>query len=198
MNLVAGSLAVFDRSAWTIRPLGALAAEAIEKGRPLLEQYRAFSETMCRLRGKEATGWWDECLEWFGEIRQDIEALGTSEDRYGSQNRGELLVACMGERPVGCVGVRRLGPECAELKRLFVVYEARGSRVGQALVREAHRTARDLGYSRIVGEMMRWAGHGEDGGIVRFYERLGWSTTKVHDWIGEKYHVMERELHDIA
>lgn len=66
---------------------------------------------------------------------------------------GELLLArnCHGE-PIGCVGLRALGPpesECCEMKRLYTLPEVRGLGVGRALVITILDIARNLGYKEI-------------------------------------------------
>jgi GNAT superfamily N-acetyltransferase len=61
---------------------------------------------------------------------------------------GELLLARTSDRrPVGCVGLRPIAPEgCCEMKRLYVVPEARGTGIGEALVEAIIQTARRIGY----------------------------------------------------
>jgi GNAT superfamily N-acetyltransferase len=52
-------------------------------------------------------------------------------------------------RPVCGGGVKRLGPEVGEIKRMFVVPEARGRGVARLLLRALEAAARELGYSRV-------------------------------------------------
>jgi GNAT superfamily N-acetyltransferase len=60
--------------------------------------------------------------------------------------RGALLLA-PGE---GCVGVRALDAETAEMKRLYVHPRARGTGLGRALAAAAVAHARETGFSRLV------------------------------------------------
>jgi putative acetyltransferase len=60
---------------------------------------------------------------------------------------GALFLAWRHAEPLGMVGVKPLEPDIAEIKRLFVVPEARGQRIGLSLLRRALDTARRLGYS---------------------------------------------------
>ena len=59
--------------------------------------------------------------------------------------RGMLLVAFDGDDPVACGAVRRLGPDVAEIKRMYVAPRARGRGLGRKLLRELERAAIELG-----------------------------------------------------
>lgn len=64
---------------------------------------------------------------------------------------GELLLArdSMGT-PLGCAALRPLGHDgCCELKRLYVVPEARGMGLGKALLDAVLETAARIGYREI-------------------------------------------------
>ncbi|HEY2057132.1 MAG TPA: GNAT family N-acetyltransferase [Amycolatopsis sp.] len=72
-------------------------------------------------------------------------------------------------KPVGCGGLRRLGPGEAEIKRMYVVPEARGSGLSTRLLRALEEQARSYGVTRLLLET----------GIrqpdaMRFYEREGY------------------------
>lgn len=75
--------------------------------------------------------------------------------RY-AEPRGALVLAFAdrgSEHPVqcvGCVGLRPLNDDTAELKRLYVRPRARGLRVGRLLTEEAIQIARAGGYRRVV------------------------------------------------
>ena len=60
---------------------------------------------------------------------------------------GEILLAHLDERPVGCVMMQRMDAKACEMKRLFVRDEGRGVGVGRKLCRELMRTAAERGYS---------------------------------------------------
>jgi putative acetyltransferase len=63
-----------------------------------------------------------------------------------------VVVRDDGERAVGCGGVCRFDDERAELKRMFVVPDARGQGLGRRLLAELEEHARSLGYTGIVLE----------------------------------------------
>jgi len=59
---------------------------------------------------------------------------------------GCLLLAMYGELPVGCVGLRDIGDDICEMKRLFVMPEWRGRGIGKALAKEVIEKAKKIGY----------------------------------------------------
>ena len=63
---------------------------------------------------------------------------------------GRFLVASIDGAPVGCVGLRRLGPGVVEVKHLFVEASLRGQGVGRSLLAAAEHHARRLGADRVV------------------------------------------------
>ena len=56
----------------------------------------------------------------------------------------------LAEENAGCVGVRFLAPDTAEMKRLYVRGAHRGKGLGRALAEVAIRAAREAGCTRIV------------------------------------------------
>jgi ribosomal protein S18 acetylase RimI-like enzyme len=63
--------------------------------------------------------------------------------------RGALLLAWWDGVAVGSVAVRPLGPDVAELKRLYVRPVARGQQVGERLVLAALAAVREAGYRAV-------------------------------------------------
>lgn len=69
--------------------------------------------------------------------------------RYASP-RGEILVAWdASKRAVGCVGLRPLDDETSEMKRLFIVPEARAFGLGKSLTIAVIEAAKARGYSSL-------------------------------------------------
>ncbi|HSP73425.1 MAG TPA: GNAT family N-acetyltransferase [Gaiellaceae bacterium] len=64
--------------------------------------------------------------------------------------RGRLLLAVAGGEAVGCVALRPHDARTAELKRLYVRPQARGSGAGRRLSKAAVAAARGAGYERVV------------------------------------------------
>jgi putative acetyltransferase len=60
-----------------------------------------------------------------------------------------FVIAWMEERPVGCGALRPLAPGVGELKRMFVVNEARRRGVGRRILAELEELARNLGYTSL-------------------------------------------------
>jgi len=78
------------------------------------------------------------------DVEREIERLP---ERY---REGALLLGLVGPRAIGCVVLHRIDRTTAELKRLYVVPDARGTGAGRALTEAAVALARDRGYERVV------------------------------------------------
>jgi putative acetyltransferase len=63
--------------------------------------------------------------------------------------RGALLLARIGGRTAGCVGLRPIDLETCEMKRLYVRPAFRGEGVGRALAQAVVDEGRSLGYRRM-------------------------------------------------
>lgn len=73
-------------------------------------------------------------------------------------------------RPVGCGGLRQLDDVSAEIKRMFVTPDARGTGVSVAVLRALEERARSRGWSTLRLE----TGTAQPD-AVRFYEREGYT-----------------------
>jgi len=68
------------------------------------------------------------------------------------EGRGAFLVAYINGQPVGCGAVRHLGGLRAEVKRMYVVPEARCQKIGKGILDALEREARRLGVEEMVLE----------------------------------------------
>ena len=80
---------------------------------------------------------------------QDFESELKTIDQQYQAPKGALLLACIEGRAVGCVGVRELEGETAELKRMFVRPEYRGLQIGHRMLGQILAVAKELGYKKI-------------------------------------------------
>ncbi|TAJ20166.1 MAG: GNAT family N-acetyltransferase [Dehalococcoidia bacterium] len=88
--------------------------------------------------------------------------------------RGVFVIAWEGERAVGCGAVRRLTEpgldDAGEVKRMFVIPEARGRRIGERILDRLEAEVRALGLPRMLletGERQVEA--------VTLYQRVGFT-----------------------
>ena len=106
-----------------------------------------------------------------GGVREDLAAL----ERYGRGGAG-FWVAELDGRIVGTVAIRPKQGATCELKRLYVLSEARGHGVGRALYAHAESFARTAGYDRIWLDSSRRFREAR-----RLYERSGFSLLEEKD-----------------
>jgi GNAT superfamily N-acetyltransferase len=62
---------------------------------------------------------------------------------------GAWFVAYLGDRPVGCGGLKAVDRELGEIRRVFVDDSARGHGIGRQLLEALEQHARRLGYRRV-------------------------------------------------
>ncbi len=100
---------------------------------------------------------------------------------------GTFVVGYEDGEPVCCGGVKRLPDGGCEIKRMFVVEEARGRGLARALLEELERRARELGY-----EIARLDTGPRQIRAQRMYERAGYvaienfNANPVATYFGEK------------
>jgi putative acetyltransferase len=69
-----------------------------------------------------------------------------------AEGRGRFLVAWLDDAPVGCGAVRMLSASAAELKRMYVVPDARGRGLSRAILAALEAEAAHLGATTVVLE----------------------------------------------
>lgn len=83
--------------------------------------------------------------------------------------RGSFRVAHADGLPVGCVGLKRMAADWAEVKRLWVAPEARGLGLAHRLMAEIETDAHALGFT-----LLRLDTNSALGEAAAFYRRSGW------------------------
>jgi putative acetyltransferase len=97
-----------------------------------------------------------ECLDLLAQLRTELS------EKYPDELRGTplipeelaaagaaFLVARRDGQPVGCGAIRPFEPGVAEIKRMFVVHEARGRGVGRAILKNLETFAMNFGYRSV-------------------------------------------------
>jgi GNAT superfamily N-acetyltransferase/DNA-binding MarR family transcriptional regulator len=102
---------------------------------------------------------------------------------------GVLLIARMGERPVGCGALKLHGSAPAELKRMWTAPAARGLGVGRRLLGELERFAREAGAPAIRLETNRALRE-----AVVLYQRSGYVEVAAFNDEPYAHHWFEKRL----
>jgi len=84
-------------------------------------------------------------LHCFAGFDQELDAMP---EPYTAPD-GALILARVDGRPAGCIAVKRLGKDDAEMKRLFVRPDFRGHSLGRLLTEAAADAARNAGYKSL-------------------------------------------------
>lgn len=89
--------------------------------------------------------------------------------------KGCIILAMGNGRIVGCVAVRKISGETAEMKRLYVKPRHRGKGVGELLAKEAMGQAKLMGYKKMkldtVSKMIP---------AIELYKKLGFKECKPY------------------
>ena len=82
--------------------------------------------------------------------------------------QGQIILAHAGDRLVGCGFLRRIRPDAAEMKRLYVLPDCQGHGLGRRLIEARIDGARAMGLSDLYADTVI----GNDD-MLRLYDRLG-------------------------
>jgi N-acetylglutamate synthase-like GNAT family acetyltransferase len=110
-------------------------------------------------------------------------------ERVFEEERAAFVVLYARGRPVGCGGVRSLGPELAEIKRMFVTAGARRRGHGRRLLAELERRAAEAGAKRVrllTTDVLTEAG--------ALYASAGYTEIEAHEVEGRRDVWLERRL----
>lgn len=116
----------------------------------------------------------EEYVAWLGidlNFQSYAEELARFPGQYAAPRGGLwLMLRCDGPiSAVGCIALRELSADTAEIKRLFVKPQFRGRGIGQDLAEHAIKCARRIGYEFLVLDTLT----GKMQAAGRLYENLG-------------------------
>lgn len=77
------------------------------------------------------------------------EEISHLSSKYGLPG-GRLYIAFYDGEAAGCVGLRKIDEKNCELKRLYVKPAFRGKHIGNTLIKQIIRDAKEIGYSHIL------------------------------------------------
>jgi GNAT superfamily N-acetyltransferase len=112
----------------------------------------------------------DEIAAMYDGVELDGEGMPKAGPTELSPPGGAFLVGWRDGQPVCCGGVKRLDDRACEIKKMFVVPEARGQGVARALLVALEDRARALGYTVARLDTGPRQQHAE-----QFYRRAGYA-----------------------
>jgi GNAT superfamily N-acetyltransferase len=89
---------------------------------------------------------------------------------------GGVLLAIADGHAVRCLGVRLLDRRTAELKRFFVLPDARRTAAARALVSAGSARLREIGVERVIGDVLASRAK-----VIAWYRRLGFTVLPATD-----------------
>jgi len=105
----------------------------------------------------------------------------TADEVAGLTRAGEIAVAVLGERIVGCVRIRQIDGDVSEFGMLAAAPGHRGTGVGRELVRFAEQSSRDADHSTMRLELLvprPWK-HPSKEFLARWYGRIGYRVVRT-------------------
>lgn len=109
----------------------------------------------------------DSTFQKYLDIQNYDEELEHLDVKYGLPG-GRLYAAYYDGNLAGCIGLRKIDKENCEMKRLYVRPEFRGRRIGNELVRQIIKDAKEIGYSHMLLDTLPFLES-----AVRMYKSFG-------------------------
>lgn len=105
--------------------------------------------------------------EGFGPSDPEVEAMSA---HYTKENKSKYIVALMGDKVVGGCGIAPFNnsDDVCELKKLFLLPEARGLNLGQRLTDQCLKAAQEYGFSRCYLDTLS-----NMNAAIKLYEKVG-------------------------
>ncbi|MDB5202131.1 MAG: N-acetyltransferase [Ferruginibacter sp.] len=118
-----------------------------------------------------------EYADWLGidlSFQHFEEELTALEQMYALPDGG-ILLCKNGAEFIGCVGIRRIDENNAELKRMYLKQSHQKKGLGSLMLSEAEKLARDLGYWNIRLDTLNTMLP-----AMKLYERHGYKITEPY------------------
>ncbi len=91
----------------------------------------------------------DNSFQEYLTIQNYDEELNNLENKYGLPN-GRLYLAYCDNELAGCIGLKKIDDKNCEMKRLYVRTKFRGKHIGDFLVKNIIKEAKEIGYSYML------------------------------------------------
>ncbi len=91
----------------------------------------------------------DSSFQEYLTIQNYDEELNHLENKYGLPN-GRLYLAYYDNELAGCIGLKKIDDKNCEMKRLYVRPKFRGKHIGDFLVKNIIKDAKEIGYSYML------------------------------------------------
>jgi putative acetyltransferase len=105
--------------------------------------------------------------KYFGIEEQDIEVLGDPVG-YIIEPGGQIIVATLGSRVVGCCALKPMEPGVFEVAKMAVAEDLRGQGIGRRVLAKAIAEAKAMGATKLYLETNNRLGN-----AIHLYESLG-------------------------
>lgn len=117
----------------------------------------------------------DSSFKKYLEIQNYDEELEHIEIKYGMPE-GRLYLAYYDGKLAGCIGLRKMDDSDCEMKRLYVRPEFRGKHIGEYLVKEIIKEAKEIGYSHIFLDTLPFLKS-----ALKLYEKFGFYQIECYN-----------------